>query len=98
MIAEVSTVSIGVNVSDRVATVTPSVLVVAPGSRVQFELEDQLRGRATIKVLGDCGHQLPGDPNLGPSFEVTRTGIYYVVVTMSNPGKLGVMMVIIIDP
>jgi hypothetical protein len=98
MSREMSTIVIGVNAGERAVTVNPPVLVVEAGSRVQVQLEEGMRGRARIKVLEDCGHEVAGDPDLGSSFEATRTGIYYVVVTMSNPGKLGAMAVIIIDP
>jgi hypothetical protein len=98
MSEDMSTIVIGVNSGERVVTVSPPVLVVEAGSRVQVRLEDGMRGRATIRVLGDGGREIPGDPDLGSSFEATRTGIYYVVVAMSNPGKLGAMVVIIIDP
>jgi hypothetical protein len=99
MSGEVSTISIGVDARETSATVTPPVTVVDAGSRVRFQLAEEIRGTAVIKVLGDCGHEIPGDPNLGVSFEATRTRTYYVIVTMNNPGKrLAAMAVIIIDP
>jgi hypothetical protein len=94
----ISVVTVGVNARDSVATVTPSVLVVAPGSRVQVQLEQELRGRATLKVLGIGGQEIPGEPSRGTSFDPTQTGDYYVIVTMNNPGKVAAVMVIIIDP
>jgi len=98
MSREMSTIVIGVNSGERVLTVSPPVLVVEAGSRIQVRLEEEMRGRATIRVQGDGGREIPGDPDFGSAFEATRTGIYYVAVTMSNPGKLGAMVVIIIDP
>lgn len=93
---EIPTIRIGFNSKEQSVTVSPPAMVVEKHSQVEFCLDSDARATAKVMIPAeDCELRLtPGEPS---QVEVTQSGVYYVVVTLPNPGKVGAMAVLICD-
>jgi hypothetical protein len=94
--AEIPTIRIGFNRREQVATLSPPAMVVEAGSRVQFQLESDIDATAKVMLPAE-GRVIRVAPGEATPVEVTQTGVYYTVVTLRNPGKVGAMAVLICE-
>jgi hypothetical protein len=94
--AGIPMIRIGVDSREQIATVSPPAMVVEAHSQVAFRLESYIKGTAEIRfpAEGPVIHLTPGEAK---SIEVTRTGVYYTVVTLQDSGKVAAMAVLICD-
>ena len=90
-------IRIGFNSGEQIATVSPSAMVLEAHSRVAFRLDGDIKGTAKVMLPAEglVIHLTSGEAT---QVEVTRTGVYYAVVALSNPGRVGAMAVLICDP
>jgi hypothetical protein len=88
---------VGFKSGEEFATVSPPAMVVEAHSQVSFLLDGKVKGTAKVMLPteGLVIHLTPGEAT---NVEVTRTGVYYAVVALNNPGKVGAMAVLICDP
>jgi hypothetical protein len=93
---EIPTIRIGFNRREQIATLSPPAMVVESGSRVQFQLESDIDAKAKVMLPAE-GRVIQVTRGKAALVEVTQTGVYYAVVTLKNPGKVGAMAVLICD-
>jgi hypothetical protein len=79
-----------------VATLSPPAMVVEAGEQVQFRLADDVQGAVQVTLPSEdlVVRVFPGEAT---PVRVTQTGVYYTVITLKNPGKVGAMAVLICD-